>query len=129
MNIKSNILIVSVFQSKLSQALNHDTHREVLKALKDSGVPVLELQGRYNGVNELSILVDGFEHRSTVERIAKTFNQECYLESHNDRATFLVYPDGRRESIGTLTPVSKQEAEQVGSFSYNAVIDQHFVTR
>ncbi|NJO48173.1 MAG: hypothetical protein HC840_00495 [Leptolyngbyaceae cyanobacterium RM2_2_4] len=127
--LNSNILIVSVFQLKLSQALSHDTHREVLTALQDSGVPVLELQGRYNGVNELSILVDGFEHRATVERIAKTFNQECYLESHNDRATFLVYPDGRRESIGTLVGVSKHEAETVGSYSYNPLVDQYFVTR
>lgn len=129
MNIKSNILIFSVFQAKHSKALNVDTHAQVLATLKQAGLPVLELQGKYKGNEELSILVDGFEHRATVERLCKTFNQECYLESHNDRATSLVYPDGTRQDVGTLVPVSKQEAEAVGSYSYNPLVDQHFITR
>lgn len=128
-DLKPNILIFSVFQSKLSQALNHDTHREVLTALKGAGLPVIELQGQYNGSPEMSILIQGFEHRATVERLCQKFNQECYLESHNDRATFLVFPNGDRQSIGTLVAVSKAEAEAHGSFSYNPIADQHFVTR
>lgn len=129
MNLKSNILIFSVFQKGKSLTANEYAHKGVLAVLKYDGIPFLELQGKYDGAEELSILVDGFEHRSTVERIAKTFNQECYLESHNDRATFLVYQDGTTKSIGTLIPVSKQEAEAVGSYSYNPLMDQHFITR
>ncbi len=129
MNIKPNVLIFSVFQKALPVYINRMAHDQILGILKRQGYPVIELKGRYDGIDELSILVEGFQHRETVERMCLEFKQECYLESHNDRATFLVYPNGRRESIGTLTPVSKQEAEQVGSFSYNAEIDQHFVTR
>lgn len=129
MNLKSNILIFSVFQKGNSLTANEYTHKAVLAALKSEGLPVLELRGKYEGAEELSILIEGFQHRDTVERIAKTFNQECYLESHNDRATFLVYPDGTTKNIGTLTPVSKQEAEESGSYSYNPVVDQHFITR
>lgn len=127
--ILPNILIFSVYQSKLSQALNFDTHNEVMQALKGAGVPVLELDGVYNGSSEKSILVDGFEHRATVERLCKTFNQECYLESHNDRATSLVYPDGSRVAIGTLQNVSEVEAKQNGSYSYNPKADAYFVTK
>lgn len=129
MNIKPNVLIFSVCQAALPELVNKMAHTQMLSILQNQGMPIMELQGRYNGSNEMSILIQGFEHRETVERICKDFNQECYLESHSDRATFLVYPDGRKESIGTLTPVSKQEAEQVGSFSYSPLMDQYFVTQ
>lgn len=129
MNIKPNVLIFSVFQAGLPELVNRMAHTQILSLLKRQGYPVLELQGRYNGADELSILVDGFQHRDLVERMCLEFKQECYLESHNDRATFLVFPNGDKQAIGTLTPVSKQEAEAVGSFSYNPIADQHFVTR
>lgn len=129
MNIKPNILIFSVFRSEVSSNVNKSVHDKVLSLLKGEGLPVIELQGRYNGVNEMSILIDGFQHRATVERLCKEFNQECYLESHNDRATFLVFPNGDRQAIGTLKPVTKQEAESVGNFSYNPLVDQYFVTQ
>ena len=129
MNIKNNILIFSVFQTGTSLELNTSRHNAVLQSLKRSGVPCMELQGRYNGNEELSILVDGFQYRQDVEYFCNEYRQECYLESHSDRATSLVYPDGRRVSIGTLTPVSKEDAEALGSYSYNPIIRQHFVTK
>lgn len=129
MNLKPNVLIFSVFQKGLPELVNQMAHKQLFAILERQGFPVLALSGRYNGVNELSILIEGFQHRETVERLCKEFNQESYLESHNDRATFLVYPDGRRESIGTLTPVSKTEAKASSGYSYNPVVDQYFVTR
>lgn len=129
MNLKPNILIFSVFQNSVSKKQNEINHNEVLKAIQDKGISAMELQGRYNGSNELSILVSGFEHRALVEHTCKAFNQESYLESHNDRATFLIYKDGRRESIGTLTPVSKEEAESSIGYSYNPLVDQYFIAK
>lgn len=129
MNIKSNVLIVSVFQKGVNQNTNVDNHIHTMEWLRMAKVPHLELQGRYEGVDELSILIEGFDNRSLVETLAKKFNQECYLESHNDRATFLVFPDGSRTSIGTLTPVSETEAKAVGNYSYNPVVGQYFITK
>lgn len=117
--IKPNVLIFSVFQKSEINSVNLRVHLETLQAMKSSGIPVLELQGRYNGVEELSILVSGFEYRQAVEHACKTFNQECYLESNSDRQTFLIYPSGKREFIGVLTSVSKDEAMASKSFSYN----------
>jgi hypothetical protein len=119
MNIKTNILIFSVFQTNTSRELNESRHRDVLARLQRSGVPAIELQGKYNGNEELSILVDGFNHRADVEYFCREFNQECYLESHNDRATSLVFPDGTRQKLGTLVAASKDEAEASGSYPYN----------
>lgn len=129
MNLKPNILIVSVFQKSQTLEENTNSHKYVMQVLKANGIPCLTLHGKYDGSEELSILFDGFEYRDIVEKIAKTHKQECYLESHNDRATFLVYPDGTTKSIGTLVPVSKEEAEVAGSYSYNPRVDQHFITR
>lgn len=129
MNVKNNILIFSVFQKNQTEESNKAAHVQVLQALRDSGIPSMELQGKYNGTPELSILVDGFEYRQTVEKACKAFNQECYLESHNDRATSLVFPDGSRQHIGTLVAASQSEAEASGSYSYNPIIKQHFIVR
>lgn len=128
-DLKPNVLIFSVFQKSQSESVNQKVHAMILAEMQKSALPVIELQGRYNGVNESSILIQGFEHRETVQRLCREFNQECYLESHNDRATFLVYPNGKTESIGTLTNVSKDEAIQNGSYSFNAIADAYFITK
>lgn len=129
MYFRPNILIVSVFQNHLHKDVNTHVHNETLKAMIDAGIPAIELQGRYKGVNELSILVEGFEYRQTVEKIAKSFNQESYLESHNDRHTNLIFLNGSVQSIGTLTPVSKEEAEKADAFSYNAHVNQYYIVK
>ena len=129
MNIKSNILIVSAFHKDLPYEVNRANHVKAVRYLKDVGAPHVVLTGKYEGIEEPSILVEGFENRVCVEEIAKAFNQECYLESHNDRATFLVFPNGSKQAIGTLVPVSKEEAEKADGYSYNPVVDQYYVTR
>lgn len=127
MNLKPNIMIFSVFESGKTHAENMEWHRHVISLLEKGDMPFLELQGKYNGVEELSILIEGFEHRERVEGLVNLFQQECYLESHSDRRTFLVFKDGTRKDIGTLTAVTKEEAERVGSYSYNPVARSYFV--
>lgn len=129
MNIRPEIMIVSVFQKNSTYRLNLDRHNETIDFLKLKNIPHLELHGRYEGIEERSILIEGFKHRSLVEDLAKTFKQECYLESHNDRATFLVFPYGKTKFIGTLVPVSEVEAKALGNYSWNPVSDQYFVTK
>lgn len=129
MNLKPNILIFSVFQKNATPEVNKDIHSSVLYVLLDQKLPAMELKGRYNGTDESSILIQGFEHREVVERLCKEFGQECYLESHNDRATFLVFPDGSKKYIGVLTPVDENEAQQVGSYSYNEAVGQFYITK
>lgn len=129
MNLNPNILIFSVFQKTNTHELNVTNHNKILRALKGYGIPVIELQGKYNGADEMSLLISGFEHRAVVEVLCKDFNQECYLESHNDRDTNLVFPDGSRQNIGKLVPVTKEEAEVNGSYSYDPQVGQYFVTK
>ena len=128
MNVKSNVLIFSVFQKSSSLVSNATSHARVVKGLQAQNIPFVELRGKYEGVEELSILVEGFSHRPLVESLCKEFKQECYLESHNDRASFLVFPNGDKTAVGTLQGVTKEVAEAHGSYSYNPLVGQHYVT-
>ena len=127
--LNTNIMIFSVFQKGVSKELNTSRHNAVLQSLKRSNTPCIELQGKYDGNEELSILVEGFEHRQDVEYFCREYSQECYLESYNDRATSLVYPDGRRQPIGTLTNVSESEAKASIGYSFNPISEQYFITK
>ncbi len=127
--MKQTILIFSVYQTNKSQDENHASHIKTLESLKSSGVPCLELLGRYNEVNETSILIEGLEYSFLVKHLCKQFNQECYLESNESRHTSLVYPNNTRLDIGRLIPVSKVEAETLGNWSYNETVNQYYITK
>jgi hypothetical protein len=126
MNYRPNIMIFSVFKGIKSDELNHHS---VCLVLDEMNVPYSLLAGFYEDKQETSILVEGFEHRETVETFCKLYNQDCYLESHgNDRSTNLVFPDGSRTSIGVLTSVPKTVVTSSMNYSYSSDLDQYFVT-
>ncbi len=128
MNTKPNILIFSVFQSKLSYDQNMMNHNGVTDYLTKKEIYFKILTGVYENNSEMSILVD-FNQRSLVEELVKTFNQECYLESHNDRASFLIFNDKDKRFIGTLTNVSQSEAIASNNYSYDFENNQYFITK
>ena len=119
MNLKQNILIFSVYQSDKELSVNLAAHNNLMDYLKRNSYPVSEVQGSYKGIPEKSILVVDFEHRSIVEDFVKAYNQESYLESHNDRSSNLIFSDGTKQAIGKLVSVPRDEALQNDSYSYN----------
>lgn len=129
MNILPNIMIFSVYRKHINNESNERAHRGILNTFQSMGIPCMELDGKFKNVHEKSILVTGFEHRQAVERACAFFDQECYLESHSDRSSFLVYPDNSRVSVGKLISVPKAEALLLDNYSYNPVVDQYFVTK
>lgn len=130
MNTKPNILIFSTFRAENTNGLNEMRHANVMQQLANKGIPHKEVIGQYGGIQEKSVLIEGFEHREEVARLAKLYNQDCYLESHgNDRFTSLVYMDGRREDLGYLQRVSSREIDPMEGFTYDLVTDSFWVTR
>ena len=121
-------LIFSVYLSSENEETNAHNHEAVMQRVKQMQIPHIELYGRYNGAQEASILVDGFEQRGLVEALVKEFSQESYLESHSDGSTFLIFADGGRQHIGQFIAVSESEAKASGSYSYNPDIGQYFIT-
>ena len=129
MNSQRPFLIVSVYLSSENEETNAHNHEAVMQRVKQMQIPHIELYGRYNGAQEASILVDGFQHRSLVEALVLKFSQESYLESHSDGSTFLIFADGGRQYIGQFIAVSEEQAKASGSYSYNPDIGQYFVTQ
>jgi hypothetical protein len=115
----SSLLVFSVFQRSESTHVNNVAHEMVLTWLRDAGIPVVALRGKYDGTEELSILVDGFQHRSVVERICREYKQECYIELHPDRFASLVFLDGKRRDLGMLQSVPEHEALGADGYLYN----------
>ncbi len=122
-------LIVSVYLSSENEETNKSNHKAVLQRLEQLQVPHIELQGKYKGIDELSILIDSFDHRALVQNLAKEFSQESYLESNDDGSTYLAYADNTLEYIGQFENVPKNHAEAYSSYSYNPKSDQYFITR
>lgn len=104
-----NILIFTVFQKNKDLNTNLTNHNNTLKTLEALQIPIVQL--KHN--NYLSILVIGFEHRSTVESYCNAFHTE-YMESHFDRHTYK-----NNTYIGKLVPTSKGEFQ-------NTVTKQYF---
>lgn len=129
MNIQRRFLIVSVFLTSENEETNKHNHKTVVQRFKDKQLAFIELQGKYNGIPEQSLLIDGFEYRALVERLAKEYSQESYLESHSDGSTFLIFTNGSKEFIGQFLAISPEEAQASGSYSYNPHTKQYFGTR
>jgi hypothetical protein len=128
MKIKPTIYIVSVFKSNQCDLVNNRKHQQTIEALKLAGTPVSELQGQYKGQPEKSILIVGLEFQPTVEKLARLFDQECYLVSHSDRSTDLVYQDGTQIAIGQLRPVDGTNIAGLDSWTYSPILDQYYAT-
>lgn len=125
MNLNDHIIIFSAFQAYQPRQVNDVFHAKAVAELQNHGVEFMELDGQYNSVSERSILVLA-KHRAIVERLAAETRQECYLESHNDRHSELVYADGTRVAIGKLGPVNKELALTLDAWTYRADIDQYY---
>lgn len=126
-SINSNIMIFSVYRSGTSSFDNYYAHRKAVENFQHAGIPFVELEGVFNGVKELSIMVLGFQYRQIVESYSREYNQECYLESHNDRVTFLVYPDGSRIRLGVLRSVSQSEALAARGYTYRPDTNTYYL--
>lgn len=127
MNIKDRILIFSVFEQGRPDYVNEDNHQTIVNKLTQLGIGFKVLDGVYYGSKELSILVfDTESNRAMVEALCRKFNQDCYLESDNDRTTNLVYPE-HREYIGVLQNVDSVSG--IDCYSYDSQNNTYWITR
>lgn len=120
-----HIVIVSVYQQTKDDL---DNHKNTIAQLELMQVPHLELEGSYKGVKEKSILLP-VKFKRIAEMLARDYNQETYLESHNDRMTELVYSGGHSIRIGTLAEVTESEALESGNYSYNPITKVYYGVR
>lgn len=125
MRTYDHIVIVSVYKQTKDDL---DNHKNTIAQLELMQVPHLELNGSYKGIKENSILLPA-KYTRIAEMLARDYNQETYLESHNDRTTELVYANGDRVKLGILVEVTEAEALQTGNYSYNPVTKVYYGVR
>ena len=111
-----HLLIFSVFQSNMPADQNYKAHLSTQETLKLSGIPYIPVQGAYKGVKELGFIVSA-DQRKVVDDICKQYNQESYLEHHNDRYCELICADGTSKPLGTMVETTKDKAEKSDAYT------------
>lgn len=125
-NVTERVYIFSVFNSKRNEKENEETHRETIRELKARHYTPTEVKGRYNGVDETSIMLYGTNlTEPVIEELAKKHFQESYLVVYHDGAAELVYSDGNRKIMGDFIPVN--EAQAKSRDAYSKIGNQWFV--
>jgi hypothetical protein len=117
-NVTERVYIFSVYNSTRNETENAEVHKRHLELLKAKGYSPTTVDGRYQGKDEKSILLFGFNStESVVEEIAKAQLQESYVVVYYDGFAELVFNTGTRKGIGTMREVSEAEAKSKDAFS------------
>ena len=117
-NVTERVYIFSVFNSQRSEAANVAEHFETIRSLKAKHYTPTEVEGRYNGIDEKSIMLYGTNlTEPVIEELAKKHFQESYLVVYHDGAAELVYSDGNRKVLGEFIPVNESQAKSRDAYS------------
>jgi len=99
--------------------------RLIREVLNQKDISYQSCVGSYKGKTEPSFIVNA-KYRRVVEALCYVNNEECYMESHNDRYCDLVYRDGRRESIGKLVQVDNPD--NIDSWTHDTLSNTFWTT-
>lgn len=125
-NVTERFYIFSVFNSTGHSLDNISQHEIEMETLRRQGYMPMEVNGRYNGIEELSI---GFYGTNLSEPILKELvrihNQESFLTVFHDNAAILTFSDGTEMVIGKWKYVDEKTA--LGKESYSKIGNQWFI--
>lgn len=125
-NVTERVYIFSVFNSTRSANNNEDVHKETMRDLKTRHYTPTEVKGRYNGIDEKSIMLYGTNLTEPMVRELCTKNfQESFLVVYHDGVAELVYSNGNRKIMGDFVTVT--EAEAKARDAYSKIGNQWFV--
>jgi hypothetical protein len=117
-NVTERVYIFSVFNSQRSAAANLVAHKETIESLKSKHYTPTEVNGKYNGIEEKSIMLYGTNlTEPMIEELAKKNFQESYLVVYHDGVAELVYSSGNRKIMGDFISVSESEAKSKDAYS------------
>jgi hypothetical protein len=117
-NVTERVYIFSVFNSRRSAAANLVAHKETIESLKSKHYTPTEVNGKYNGIEEKSIMLYGTNlTEPMIEELAKKNFQESYLVVYHDGVAELVYSNGNRKIMGDFISVSESDAKSRNAYS------------
>ena len=125
-NVTERVYIFSVFNSQRNAEGNLAEHKETIANLKSKYYTPTEVNGKYNGVEEKSIMLYGTNlTEPMIEELAKKNFQESYLVVYHDGVAELVYSNGNRKIMGDFVSVSESDA--TSRDAYSKIGSQYFV--
>lgn len=123
--MRSNNPYLFIVSTQQGTEFKPDDHSNARGRLQVYGFKPYTVRGSYQGSNETSILVfaDSLKDvsllKQLVNEIALKYNQECFLESDNERKTRLVYPvTGSSEYIGVFKQI---DSESTNYTAFNGI--------
>lgn len=120
------VVIFSVEKADLTKAENTARNVEILSVLYFNKVPYKVLEGRWFDEKEVAFLIP--EDRFFLEApLFKKFDQDAYLLLDIDREAFLIYPDGRKESIGYFKEIDKTIALKKDAYTYDPTEKKYYI--
>lgn len=117
MNLSNTFFIISVYQAGLTAEVNEANHDVIVNALTEGKIQFKSIVGRFEGIDEESVLVYGIKNEGIIKEIMKSFNQKAYLTVYQDLAAELVHSNGLIEQLGSFVKVSLMEAEANNAFT------------
>ena len=119
--------ILSAYQGT-SAAHDRAAHCNLVADLALEGVPFRECEGSFEGNYEQVCIVTGAASQDTVQALAESYNQACYLViAEHDRITYEVSTTtGFHKHIGKLTNVGTEKP--VDAAGWTCCDGQYFVT-
>jgi hypothetical protein len=120
--MKNITIITSAFKTENDLLTNYKNHRLAINALANFGLKAKEAIGSYDGVQELSLVIDFEKFDSQLlQKVKKlffnTFKQSSVLLV-TPIVAVLVFADENSEELGKLHKVSEDEAKENGAFTY-----------
>ena len=119
------IVLMSAFQTKDNWLENSMAHDKLLGILKTKDIPFKEVDGKYAGVMESSVVISS-DYESDVALICDLFNQESCLYLDQDRNATLVFQDNKRQAIGIWEATSEADALRLDNYTYAEALNQYF---
>ena len=103
-----------------SAAHDRAAHAELVADLALDGAPFRECEGSFNGNYEQGCIVTGASNQDTVQSLAESYNQECYLViAEHDRIAYEVNTvTGFHKHLGKFVNVGTDEPLDAAGWTY-----------
>ena len=120
MNTVQQVVILSGELSSLSSAENSRRTTLLNDMIAELRLPFKRAEGVYKGSKENSFVVvvnDQADIDAVTGFAFKAFGQESVLHQDSNQLARLIYSDGKMETLGKLTQVSKELAETLDNYT------------
>ena len=112
---------------------NEEAHLRLKEYFMTTGIPFIEVEGRYDGVHELSFLMNA-EHvpEDAIMLYCKHGEQECYMTidqwKHGTmKAVLTAVKTGEKKNIGYFRSFSKENIDKLDlDYTYRKDVDKYW---